>query len=726
MWPTLLLLPLLAGPNQVSIDRDWLKARGSGPYLLNRPGTTYVLKTDVRTPSTAFVIDASDVVLDLNGHKVTYGDSPPVTVRNGGFEEGSGRKVPGWDLTDAPSAELVPNTTFLFGKQVLRLKGFRTVQKFLSDPITVPVTRQQHAAIITPSRAHYRTNLQLSVLDADSRRPIGQGRSPNVERGASAVAYFQPGSVRTIRLLVEVSPPPAGEAVNLDLDEAQVVVTHDHGIVATNASREDVPGWNQLIGAVGPLSRRVSNFTLKNGSVVQGRGRALGGSPLYFAHLRGLSVEEVETFANGTDTTTLNATAASGRVVIRKCTLRHEVENITDRYRLFSAIRLANVTGPVQVENNELLRVPQVGISLSGGGPDRRIVIRKNHIHQQAVATNAYALLLSSTQNFEIAHNMIVAENGRGISFDGYGKAPIQKGDIHHNEVEVREKPNREYWSGQEARALRMRNTEDRKGPQRDLLIRANTFTAITGDGLAPRAFAAMISYQNRDGSMTDANVRLVDNTFRAITTSRDPKSRASALVFDGLAPKVGLHLRDNIMESNDAVLTLGEMDAGVEELKLIGNTFRKPKEGAERPWYAIRAGYWDRVIRDTSIIAPRLEEGASLTIDWVGIARKELMIGQLLSVTVRQGEDAVTGAEVSVRDREGKVVFTGKTDENGQVRDISLVTMRYEQRTEDARKISKEERGLFRISATKAGRSVSEEIALRRNQELTLQFPSR
>jgi hypothetical protein len=342
------------------------------------------------------------------------------------------------------------------------------------------------------------------------------------------------------------------------------------------------------------------------------------------------------------------------------------------------------------------------------------------------VATNAYAILLASTQNFEIANNRIIAENGRGISLDGYGKAPIMKGHIHDNYVEVRELPNREYWTKMEARALRMRNTEDRKGPQRDLLIRDNTFVAITGDGLAQKAFAAMISYQNADGSMTDANVRLEGNTFRAITTSRDPSSQAVALVFDGLAPQVGLHLRDNILESNDCSLALGELDAGVEELKLIGNTFRRLSEGPPRRYFGIRAGWWNRVVRDTAIIGPRLEKDATLDVDWVGIGRKDLGIGRLLTVVVRHGQDAVAGVAVSVRDREGKTVFTGKTDEKGQVRDIPLVTVRQEQRTEDPKKISRDERGPFRVSATLEGKTVSEETALGKNEELILRLPVR
>src|SRR5436305_1516281 len=93
----------------ISIDGAWLRKRSPGPYLLDQPNATYTLTTDVHTKGTAFLVAAADVTLDLNGHEVVYGDSDPVVVPNGGFEEGSGTTVPGWDLSGAPNARLAPN-----------------------------------------------------------------------------------------------------------------------------------------------------------------------------------------------------------------------------------------------------------------------------------------------------------------------------------------------------------------------------------------------------------------------------------------------------------------------------------------------------------------------------------------------------------------------------------------------------------------------------------------
>jgi hypothetical protein len=108
--------PLSKEPGRVVvINKEWLAQHGQAPYVLDQPDTRYVLKTDVRTAGTAFVLVASNVVFDLNQHTIVYGDGKPVTVANSGFEEGNGQSVPGWDLSRAPAAELAPNTKVAVG-----------------------------------------------------------------------------------------------------------------------------------------------------------------------------------------------------------------------------------------------------------------------------------------------------------------------------------------------------------------------------------------------------------------------------------------------------------------------------------------------------------------------------------------------------------------------------------------------------------------------------------
>ena len=81
------------------------------PYVLDKPGATYVVTRDIAADGTAFQITANDVTLDLDGHKVVFGGKSPgkcagidCSYRSGGrvlngiIEEGieGGRRVPVW------------------------------------------------------------------------------------------------------------------------------------------------------------------------------------------------------------------------------------------------------------------------------------------------------------------------------------------------------------------------------------------------------------------------------------------------------------------------------------------------------------------------------------------------------------------------------------------------------------------------------------------------------
>lgn len=702
---------------EVVIDREWLAQRGQAPYVLDQSDTAYVLATDVHTVGTAFIIEASNVVFDLKQHKIVYGDGKPVVVPNGGFEEGSDRSVPGWDLSKAPAAELALNTSYLFGKQVLRLKSFRSAQCIVSDPIAVPETDHTYTATITPSGDDYRTIVMLTVLDAQTGKVLGKGRSPNVERGISAVAHFQPGASRKVRLQIEVTPP-AGKTHNLDLDYATVAVSYDYGIVASNAWSGDIPGWNNLPATLRGSRKMMSDFTLKNGSVLQGGARGYGSSPLFFVHCPNLVVDGVQTFTGGLDTISLNAERASGSVVIRDSTLRHDVDNVTNRGAQCAAIRLAHVDGPVRVEGNRLLGVPLVGILLDEG---RQTQIVRNEFQQRTVAVNGYAILVSATRDFEIAENRIVAENGRGILCDGYRKEPLENGNIHHNYVEAREHLYREYPTRLEVRALRLRGWEE--GPHRNLNIHHNTFVAVCGPGLAPKAFAVRIGYTNKAGKLNHANLHIEHNTMRAITTSAEPSFRASALALDGLAAGVDLHIRENIFESNDVSVTLADTEGPAEDARLIANTFCKSTEGARRRYVAIHAGFWICPVRAIQVLDSRLKNGATLDVRWAGSGLKDLSIGRSFTMKVHREGKPVPDAVVSVRDKQGSELYSGKTDAKGELRDIPAIDIRYRQETADPNRITTDHPEPFSVNITSGGTTVSQKIALDTNPSVRIEL---
>src|SRR4051812_7413864 len=101
----------------ISIDAGWLQKNGPGPYVLNQAGATYILEADVVTSGPAFRIVADGVTFDLNGHTITFDNSAPITVPDGGFEAGDLNE---WDVSAAPAVKAVPQV-MMWGRWMCRV-----------------------------------------------------------------------------------------------------------------------------------------------------------------------------------------------------------------------------------------------------------------------------------------------------------------------------------------------------------------------------------------------------------------------------------------------------------------------------------------------------------------------------------------------------------------------------------------------------------------------------
>jgi hypothetical protein len=709
----------------ITIDQAWLAARGAGPYVLDQPHTAYTLTTDVTTPATAFVVAAAHVSLDLGGHQVVYGDAPPPALVNGGFEQGSGRDVPGWDLSGAPDAALAPNTNYLFGSQVLRLTSFSTPQRITSADIDIPTAGHAYTASITPVEREWPVaSVTLSVIDTVTGAVLARNSSPDPSRGFSAVARFIPTTTHAVRLQIDVVPP-TGQTATLDLDGATLLAADDYGVLASGQWEGDLPGAVNLPTAVRDAYRDAADFTLKNGTVEQGRGQGHASDPLYFEQLPGgLDVVGVHTVAGGIDTVSLDANYVSGGVTIRDSIFEEHVTNITNRLRDYATVQLGRVVGPILVSGNQLLGSPQIGILLSHDDPGYRTVVTGNDISQNAVVTNAYGILVAGEQHFEIADNTIVPVNGRGISLDGFSHTPIIDGSIHDNYVLVRERPEREY-PVTSARALRLRNNVDGMGPQRDIHIYNNTFIAETGTGLAQQAYGVRISYVNPKGAMNDANILLEDNTIGAIVTTADAGYQAQALLVDGVDPGINLKVVGNTLESNDVSLALGGSDGGdIYDVLFLSNTLRK-LSGPERPYTGTLAGFWVHQIHRVTILDMQTDGGATTAITWAGSGTKDISVGSLGVKVVDGGGNPQAGADVEVLDPDGQTVFTGTTDAGGEVQGTEVVTTVYRQLDASPSVISTESRGPFRITASLGSRTAGLLVDLVSDWTVSLVLPA-
>ena len=633
--PTATPTPTPSGTG-TNIDANWLQQHGPAPYVLNQASATYQLQTDVTTSGTAFVILNHDITFDLNGYTVTYGNSQPITVTNGGFEQGSGTNVPGWILSQAPNAAIASNTNYLFGNQVLRLSNFSSTQTITSNAISIPAANHTYTATITPGgdQSDAGSSVTLKVIDTVTGQTLGSAASVAVQRGFSAVVTFTPTTTNPVKLQVVVAPLSATDT--LDLDEATLTPSYDYGIVVSRAwgtlpgGGDFGPGYQNLGSARSAYdSNRMNatNITIKNGSIVQGAAAGFSSAVIYGTYASGITLDNLDTSDSGVDTTSIDLAAMTGGgATVTNSTFQQSGKNVTNRMYGPATLRFSGTTGTVLVQGNTLLACVQKGIELSGNGPS---IIDNNKISQNSVVPNAAAIMLASIHNFQVTNNTITPTSGQGIMVDGYSADGASLGVIQNNTVQTQEIPNREVRLNTMARALRIRNDVDAEGPHTNIDISGNTFQTTTGPGLSSTGNAVWMSYANNNGAMNNANVNLHNNMIKAIVTSSDSSYSATALLIDGMGAGIYPGIKNNILESNDTSLAIGGYnDENINDIDFLCNTLTRSSSGAARTYTGIRAGYDVTNISNVRILDTRLQNGATTAITWYGSGTRGITVG--------------------------------------------------------------------------------------------------
>src|SRR5262249_4923997 len=137
--------------------------------------------------------------------------------------------------------------------------------------------------------------------------------------------------------------PPSGQTTTLDLDAVSICFSQDSGIVASRAWSGDLGGtYTNLSAAVKAVydSARssVANFTVRNGTINQGQGSGANSSTYNFEYASGFTVDGVVSNITGIDTGSVDASYATGAMVVRNSTFLANVDNVTNRMYGPSAI----------------------------------------------------------------------------------------------------------------------------------------------------------------------------------------------------------------------------------------------------------------------------------------------------------------------------------------------------------------------------------------------------
>jgi PKD repeat protein len=665
----------------IPIDAGWLQQRGPGPYYLDQAGATYVLQSDVTVNGTAFIVLNKNITFDLNGHTITYGNSPPITVTNGGIETGD---LTGWNVSAAPGATVQPAITGMWGNYMLQLPNVSSTETIVSSPITIPVANLEYEAAITP-KGNSDTTVAISVIDTVTGAVLATGTSSNPARGFSAITSFTPATTDPVALRIAVTPA-SGKTDTVDLDYAAVTRSRDYGIVAT-PSYYALPQQLQT-GTVTSEASQVGNFTVKNGSITQGAGRSYAGSPIFAQALTGAVINGVTMYASGMDTCQIFGQYITN-LTVTNCNIQAGLDRISNRMLLIGAISMQRSAGTIDIENNEISGTTGCGIQITGASYTalnyQSIKILNNTVDHTAIVTDGYGIWIGfATNNYTVAYNTVHPVYGRGIMVDGGGGqgSAILNGTIHDNDVIVQERPYLETgYNGIEVPALRIRPYTC---VLKNLDIYNNSFVAYTGIGTSWGAFGGRISLQNDSGQSTNCNLVIQGNTFKAIVTAFDPSytgaytNHAWAFGLSGVDPGTGLIVQNNQFISNCTSLNLGDNDsygltnAGV---LFLGNTIVKSTAGVAMTYTSIAAGDWNNIVTNIQLVDTQYQNGATSTVTFLGNQAKDVEFGWLLNVSVTDATgNPVNRASVTIQNQDGTQVYSGTTNAQGAISAIPLV----------------------------------------------------
>ncbi len=391
------------------------------PGVFTEAGKTYVLTRDIDAAGSGLLL-GKDVVLDLNGHVLTYNAAPYEPVPNGSFEDG----LKGWDVSKAPNAR-AENRRWrnpMVGDHCLVLPQG---EEIVSPYITLPVARRPYYAMVAV--ASHQMAVGVWVEDEIGAQvackldtPFGErkccpepNRAPKLGGGVVfALVFNQPAGRYRIRV----------KANNRDcvIDDVDIRPALDYGIGVVEGVfpwayyKAVLDGDDTAFFALSPLvdperAKEVpivhgeGNVTIRNGTVRSGARGIRTWGLLSTAKAVRFHIENVKFVSSGINANAMRFAAG----VITNC--RTEVDSpwIIDRHRQGDyTVSLTGAAGGSRVVDSEFVG-GQGQLNIQGAGGE---VTRNLFVNRQTVV-NHYSLCAGS--GTRIHHNRFLPDQGSAI-----------------------------------------------------------------------------------------------------------------------------------------------------------------------------------------------------------------------------------------------------------------------------------------------------------------------
>jgi hypothetical protein len=612
---------------------------------LNQANTTYVLQSNVRSEGTCFTVNASNVILDLNGYTVTYDDYPNSGLPNPDFELGSGNIPANWDLSMAPTATRQSTSEHAMINEWYFFLGNAPDNTRVVSPWT-------YLPENAPAAVYF---LRGERLWAYSQAPLW-----NME------VSFEDG---TIVFSENFTDKQVFEFNTRGIDgRYRAVLTLVEGYGLAFDQYGGYPSFDlfdiRTVRNYGVSAQYKTNVQVKNGRIVQGRGESYWGHAIYLYSTTDSIVENVNIESKGLESASIYAMYGMN-TVIRNCLVVNGNPGKLNRHQIGAAFFVG--TSNSLIKDNTMDCGEGWGCIYAGGDNTE---VSNNTLAIKCRVTNHHAITTYGTENVKIHHNTITTDPGQGILF-----SMSSNGSIYENTIKVLSTaPNYEYGYFQ-VDAITIKDYHN-NGVCHDLDVYKNN---ITIHGKKNDYYTGYPDPKPITGIMSVCsgnNVLINDNLIVAKTID-------SNVLVAGINPddQFGHMVRiyNNTIDSEKAnVLIGGYAQSGGNSLyniKFGSNIFVKGPNAAS-DYHTIWLSRGGNITSDMlEFVNTKQENGASL--EDIRLAE----YGNYMYSTKWSGEvyiydnngNPAPNVDVVVKDKSGFIVFDGDTDGDGAIRNLQF-----------------------------------------------------
>lgn len=274
----------------------------------------------------------------------------------------------------------------------------------------------------------------------------------------------------------------------------------------------------------------------------------------------GVQVEGVYCEVSGKDAAAFRVGSGEGQ--ISKCVFLSKVTSTANRHALPAVVESQ---GGLSVIDTAIIG-GNVGLYLGSNS-----LVRRCFVSVDSFATNGYAVALYRNNNVLVEDNLLLANNGRGVLFNGGSNHTVR-----NNLILAREKANPEYGHKLNANCIRSRYDSMGHVVENNhcLAIGGAPWTGGSGLYLSDKPGTENTYQNNRFASVMVGDPQHLDHYAKAITLEAQGEPGKPSL--DVIA--------DNILEGNHYLLSVSGRDGwtvGAHNAPVVGNGFHL-RDGAE------------------------------------------------------------------------------------------------------------------------------------------------